>query len=511
MFYKTFSYQVDNLSIANSSSYINIINDILQKFELYITFNEFYDSLEKIKKDIFLTDFQKIIIEDKLMYNIKLKWMFKNMLYRKKLQKAYQKSPWNNKTAVALLPIDDIPDEEKIIIISHGKQFIFHSWELIKTIDISLHNCSQFTISPEPAKPINPFTGVPFTLWELSSIFNQLEKKNIQLPLYLMLFKDSKFDLNKMVFRNQYLISINTIKTYINNAEPYIILREIISEIKNCPYFSIKSDLDESEHWEPIDLFKMKTFCTYCINDWLNTNIDLYEIKNIMIRRLLLSNKLETRDIHKINRHLSSPKLDIIKYIIQDNRYNEIFKKNHYYHKIKIDLSQPPQTINTFLKKQKELHKRIYIKGKKSSSNKLKEDTLKNQKNKKSNDNIDRWCLYIIGLKRIIEINKNKVLKYVKNNCNNILGYNEFINKLNKKNIDYINIYKCNKNIKIHEYWGKINELNNKKNMKYATDRNNIWFLKKSRRYTEHMYEHNIISGFTVRKITDSVYIKSLY
>ncbi len=521
MVIKIFSYQKNDLSrnllpLSNTECFIHIINNCLKNLESSYSLEQLYDKLEEIKSSVFILDLQKKIIEDKLQFNLKLRWMFKNMLFRKRLRNAYDKKPWNDKTAVGL-SIDDIPEEERITIISHGKRFIFHAWELIKTIDISLHGCSQFSISPEPAKPINAFTGAHFTLWELSSIFNQFATRNMQLPLYLMLFKDSGFDLDKMVFRNQYLISINTIKSFINEAQPDIILREIMNDIKTSTDFSINNYLDESELWEQIDLLQINTLCPYCIKSWIYSGKNLHEIKSIIIRRTLLSNKLETRNIYTIKNLLQSPNLDIIKYIIQDKKYNEIVKENHK-QKIKIDLSSPPQSINLFLKHQQELHARVYLKGKKANHNKrnklkkLNENLLKN---KRDNDVIKNWYLYTIGLKRVIETNQNNALKYVKNSCENIVDYNDFINKLNRIYLNSYGYYKSNKNILIHEYWGKINELENSKNInstKCLVDKNNEVEYTKSIRYPGNMYKHfRKYFRPKERRRTDADYIKSLY
>jgi hypothetical protein len=116
MVIKIFSYQKNDLSrnllpLSNTECFIHIINNCLKNLESSSSLEQLYDKLEEIKSSVFILDLQKKIIEDKLRFNLKLRWMFKNMLFRNRLRNAYDKKPWNNKTAAGLLSIDDIPEE----------------------------------------------------------------------------------------------------------------------------------------------------------------------------------------------------------------------------------------------------------------------------------------------------------------------------------------------------------------------------------------------------------------
>ena len=502
MFYKILLSKSENDSVLKA---------LLDNFNYCKSYKDIEKKLQDIQVSIFISNYYKNIIHEKIKLNNKIRFMFTKLIFRYKIRKAFTKTPWNEKCAVSLTEIEELSEEDKITIVSNGKRFVFEKNELVKSIDISLHSTSQFTFIAEPQEPINPWTGAKFTLNEIVSIFNQFDKKNVKLPLYLILYKECSYSIDQFVFQNQYLISINGIKTFYQNIDDNLLIKCIQSDITSANEFSVRDYDTYDAMWDHVELINIKKLCMSCVKEWIKNKDDTSDIRNILIQRQILYSKLIFKKNYR--KEIQSEKLDTIKHILDDKEYQAIFSQNHK-SEIKFDLSAPPMYIKYFLSLQKEHHKRIFLKGKKTENSILAERKLLFDKIKRVQSNYYKVSLIISDK---LAIKDNKVLQYLYDTFEKKINYSEFLTSMNillENNFEY---YKRSEDFPIHDYWGKRKqlELNTIKSVISISDEKQKSIINKKHKkliYVENDFVHTIKRETKkYKKDTDAEYIKSLH
>lgn len=125
--------------------------------------------------------------------NQHMRWLFKRLLlFRTPLVEAA------NETDVgAMVPVSEIADYDKISFYdARGRrQYIMHAQTATNIFRMALEH--QDHMFPTPHAPRNPYTNSPFGLGQLATIYTQLNLRYERLPLSLVMFRVSGFDMNR--------------------------------------------------------------------------------------------------------------------------------------------------------------------------------------------------------------------------------------------------------------------------------------------------------------------------
>ena len=191
--------------------FINYTNCIL--YERYK--NDFYtnkfDCLEKVfqdfknlsfpTKEIFFDTFCKI---QKFLHSIHI---FKQHI-KFKMAKIY------NTEDLHMNPIKP-NDKNTMTILQNNTKYVFHIRELISCFKNCLNHSNHFFIEPIVCK--NPYTNIPFNKSSLYNIYFAIRDSTFITPTEIHQFFLCDFNISDFAIKNEEFLSINSLKTFVNN------------------------------------------------------------------------------------------------------------------------------------------------------------------------------------------------------------------------------------------------------------------------------------------------------
>lgn len=134
--------------------------------------------------------------------------------------------------------IDIDMEMNKIILKEHlsmkiyqdGALYYFTLRDLINICKSALvYSVSFFN---EPYLPKNPYTNNEFPIGVLLNIYNEIRKSNYEMPMLLQLLYKEKFDIDKFLENNEYILREEAIKDFVKSASAYDKLNEIMDMLQ---------------------------------------------------------------------------------------------------------------------------------------------------------------------------------------------------------------------------------------------------------------------------------------
>lgn len=460
--------------------YLNIINNYynnknyfkLYKFiRNYITNNEFINNYKK-KNIIKIYKYNKVLI--KFLNNIKL-----------------NKNKPINEYSLFLDLYSNILNKNNIKIVDeNNKSYLFTKNELINIFKFSLLN--QIELFPDPKIPKNPWTNKNFTLTQIIQIYNNISVNF--LPLCIILFKNSQFNINEFRFRNLSYLKYQAVYSYVNNMSDKL-FDEYLDEFLNFYNYNKYTYNNFNS--------KIHT-CKCCIKN-IKNYIKILKpiiIKYIIECNLCPNSRHEFVSINSFTELMKSYNLFKYKFhYLNHKKYKNLIKFNINSNLSPVNLSNLSNNLFIF----------------KTSNNYIK-NSKKNIKNKKNKNKIDIYPLWIyLLLNKSAKIIQKSFKSYLKRKTLIILAQSFFKYKLHKnyiiKMVKSLLFKKYTKTrlkhtilIKFHNYFKYIN--NSNKFKKFTNLNKSAYIIQKNIKIF--IMKKNILKLYSTYKFYN-LYIKKDY
>ena len=174
----------------------------LQLFKSYIVENIFYDKeLTEKLIDIFC-EVQKIY------------FAFNRFIYLYKFKKAKRE---NICLDLYLRPLNRLDDDDKIQILHMDSVYTFSIYDLIHMWKESLTHSDCFFPRPKPLK--NPFTNLPFKMYNLYNIYFKLQCRKKLIPFYINEFFRLGFNYNLFTIKFHSALKDYAIENHIQKSD----------------------------------------------------------------------------------------------------------------------------------------------------------------------------------------------------------------------------------------------------------------------------------------------------
>jgi len=234
--------------------------------------------------NIFLTDEQKSKMLD-IFYNVQK--LVHSVICLKKSW-SFKKARLYNTDDLFMTPFS-MNDKNVVVLVQNKMKYVFHTRELIQSIQASLSNCNHFFPDPNICK--NPYTNMPFNKSALYNIYFAIRKSDYKMPELFQRFFRQNFHFNNFAMQNEELINDEYLNSYVSNHcfNIYGLCREMFFD--NHMRFTIHKDF-------PKDLL-MKAMKPY-LTLYVFSQYSLNHHKKSRAQRIL------HRKLHKFIEHNSN-------------------------------------------------------------------------------------------------------------------------------------------------------------------------------------------------------------
>ena len=191
--------------------------------------------IKQINTNMFISNESKQSMFDLYCINRRKNYILEKFVKKKKFNR--NNKLLNESNLYFTENIDEIDDNKKIKIYDNLNFYIFEIEELLKLIDTSL--CGFYNIYPEPKIPKNPYTNLEFNNLQLNKIYHSCLEKG-KMSIWLSLYFNSEFDINKFENDNYRLLQNNAIKLFfhdISNESLHENLYRLLTDLGIQQYF----------------------------------------------------------------------------------------------------------------------------------------------------------------------------------------------------------------------------------------------------------------------------------
>lgn len=209
--FKFLGYTIGDFSIE--SYYLIPINIEYNKNN----FKNIYKLFNIVYANPFLSEKDKKHITNIYNKNLKIKsFLLKKILYYKYSKR--DSEPLNKEFLDLSSSTNNVLNTHYIDIYINLNKKQYHRFtinELIQLFKFGLTN--QEESIPNPFIPKNPYTGLEFTMSEIINIYIYIKNNNIELPFILRIFKQSGFNISKMISIHKIFLLTESSQNYIKN------------------------------------------------------------------------------------------------------------------------------------------------------------------------------------------------------------------------------------------------------------------------------------------------------
>ena len=195
--------------------------------------------IHRINENLFLSKKDKDNIIKKLYQKLKIRMMMKKIIFRKR-NYYIQNYDYSDQISLSLEPLTNYSNKDLIKIYDFKKIWVFTNIDIIRIFRSSIMNQDNFFALPKIPK--NPFTNQEFNYGQLHNILKQLKYTSIKIPIYILFFLLSDFNLDKMLANHQNYFDFQALNQEIHkmsDRQYKIYIKYIIrknSEYKLCKH-----------------------------------------------------------------------------------------------------------------------------------------------------------------------------------------------------------------------------------------------------------------------------------